>query len=271
MSSTSPPDSRLSTRKRYVYALCSRDSRLKRHRSSPKSECDPSRLQSCRYCRQRAQDTDKSDPALLLVSHNRRKADARYTTKLLPTENVLDNGSTAEEDFTSGNEQPMATPLAVIPPILPPLPSPRHVSRRSSSKSMRPLGIFGPAGRLQTVTARQFREIEQLANIELGPNPQQRVENAGRGIGASSVSTCIAVNLTWSTAELVLDPASGLYNGDEGEGRPAVVLLCGANSLKGPSALRAGAHLLNRGVHVTAFVPPSETLPGVRPLVSFVI
>lgn len=102
-------------------------------------------------------------------------------TKLAFYENVLEPSTAGEE--TSGNEafDENTTPQAAAPP---PLPQQR-VSRRSSSKSLKPMGIFGPAGQVQTVSAKQWREIEQLANIELGPNLQQRVENAGRGIGAS--------------------------------------------------------------------------------------
>lgn len=176
------------------------------------------------------------------MSHNRRGADPRYTTKLSHKQNVLDEQSTADE-ADSGLDAPM-------PPAIPeaPLPALRNISRRTSAKSLKPLRVHGPAGPIQLVTSKQFREVEVLANIELGPSLQQRIENAGRGI-----------------AELVLDRHSGFCPDDmPGEGRPLVAILAGVAGTKGPCALRSGSHLLNRGARVVAYVPSSETLPSVR-------
>lgn len=52
---------------------------------------------------QEIRDNDQSDPAQLLVSHNKRNQNERYTTKLLPSENVLDDGERNAEPLTVAN------------------------------------------------------------------------------------------------------------------------------------------------------------------------
>lgn len=49
---------------------------------------------------QEIRDNDQSDPAQLLVAHNKRANNERYTTKLLPSENVLDDGERQAEPLT---------------------------------------------------------------------------------------------------------------------------------------------------------------------------
>lgn len=95
--------------------------------------------------------------------------------------------------------------------------------------------VFTSAGPCALVTGKAWGEIVSLANIEVGPSLIVRVENGGRGI-----------------AEIALAASPPVHS---------VVLLCGTG-LKASYALRAGAHLVNRGIAVVAFLPLTDSPPA---------
>ncbi|KAM0756342.1 YjeF N-terminal domain-like protein [Meredithblackwellia eburnea MCA 4105] len=213
---------------------------------------------------------DQTDPHTRLVAHNRSSGNQ---VKLLPKENVLtveeleeqqfdrqrllpQPGSRASPavdaggtDFRRGDSYDAPPHVPVHATFVERRPTLKASSSGSSSVLRASIGNAAPAGgtrslstqsgiKVVPVKLKQFKEALSIADIETGPNPVQRAENAGRGIAAF-----ILRNLTISRK---LFPYSQRQ-------RPFICVLAG-DCDKGTVALRAGAHLCNHGAKVVTFI-----------------
>ena len=152
---------------------------------------------------------DTTDPALRLVSHNRKvKEDPQR--KLGNTEMVL----SSEEQLVNG-------------------------VARTTLSSLSPNSIVSSHGVVvQPLTAEQLTNALQSASVETGPNLVQRVENGARAIASYSLSIL------------------------RHDSRQHQVTILANGTLKGSYALRAGAHLANRGCKITALITGSRPTPA---------
>lgn len=186
---------------------------------------------------QQIREQDQTDPSLRLVAHNRKND--KYTTKLSIHENVLDEAEQIEA-------------LEAIRPKLPLLPhtlladasttedeaeTEDDLANGVESLLTRPLLAASSDLPCPVLSWKEWKDVLQLANIELGPNLIQRIENGARGIA------------TYILRHLLKGYTRSLN----------IVVLCGQGT-KGQCGLRTGAHLINKGANVTAVLIAGETL-----------
>ncbi|KAK9896000.1 YjeF N-terminal domain-like protein [Cystobasidium minutum MCA 4210] len=217
---------------------------------------------------------DKTDPSHRLVAHNKRSSSPnKFTTKLKYNENVLDD--IEQEDNAFNDLYPSMASSSILPKDTATEGRDDSTTDRdtiANSDDGRPhrlrANINGrngpgssmlasgspenptPASRKQLLTAqgvrcpavsdKTWKEVQQLCNIECGPNLVQRIENGARGI-ASVVFGEIKKSGRIITAELL----------------PSVVIMC-TTGTKSCFGLRAGALLVNHGASCTAFVPQTD-------------
>ncbi|AEO69091.1 uncharacterized protein THITE_2080037 [Thermothielavioides terrestris NRRL 8126] len=105
--------------------------------------------------------------------------------------------------------------------------------------------------RIETVSALQMLNLENIAHNEIGLTEEMMTENAGRGIAEVTLTAladpAIKVRLAGS-----VDPATGASPPP-----PAVVVLAG-NNKSGSRAVAAARHLRNKGVNVLVCVAGLE-------------
>jgi hypothetical protein len=182
---------------------------------------------------QQIRDSDQTDPSLRLVAHNRKGGVDKYATKLGIHESVLD-------------VEPLEPAPSSLMPIVALGDALTTESEAEPDTEDDPINGANAAAFQPILTAntklpcpclswKEWKDVLQLANIELGPNSVQRIENAARGIAAYILSR--------------MGKASPLN----------VVVLCGTGT-KGQIGLRTGAHLINKGANVTALLISGETL-----------
>jgi hypothetical protein len=178
---------------------------------------------------------DLTDPASRLVAHNRKGGVDKYNTKLGIHESVLDE----------------VQQVQVLEPLEPSRPLGDASTNDSETEAETEDDLVNGVESLLTrqmvtletelqcpcISWKEWKDVLQLANIETGPNLVQRIENAARGVASYVLSK------HFKSASRALN----------------IVVLCGTGT-KGQCGLRTGAHLINKGVNVTALLNSGETL-----------
>jgi len=199
-------------------------------------------------------EADTTDPASLLVTHNRKgglQLD-KYITKLGIHENVLDDSeqdSEREEAMLALRNAARArsTLNSGQPPITASLGDASE-SEANATEIEEDVKLDEPCSRIIAISSgltcpcltwKEWKELQILANIEVGPNSIQRIENAARGLASFVLSSLGAARQEGKASQ--------------------VIVLCG-QGLKGQIGLRSGAHLLNKGLSVTALLTNGDAL-----------
>ncbi|CAM1502949.1 Fc.00g077250.m01.CDS01 [Cosmosporella sp. VM-42] len=217
---------------------------------------------------------DQVDDASRLVSHNRRPKPGTAGGKNLHyTENVLDlpsSGKNADfwnseaDDGLNGTERlpgrDVRSSQSNRRADSKSGPSRRSQSRKASAVAVsggqplsrvnsgqgQPSGLYlSPSNRrLETVSALQMLNLENIAANEIGLTESLMAENAGRGIAEVALIALSdpAIKVRFGLAGANLSASATLNN-------PAVVVLAG-NNKSGIRAIAAGRHLRNKNVNV---------------------